>query len=51
MFRYEVDPTWYESFWYADRARSKHRSRVGRVARLATLVALLTGTFALFALT
>jgi hypothetical protein len=50
MFRYEVDPAWYESFWYADRARQKHRSRVGRVAWLAMLVGLLTGTLALFAL-
>jgi hypothetical protein len=48
MFRYEVDPAWNESFWYADRARSKRRSRVARFAMLMTL---LTGSLALFALT
>jgi hypothetical protein len=50
MLRYEVDPAWNESFWYTDRARSKRRSRVGRMARFAMLVTLLTGSLALYAL-
>jgi hypothetical protein len=43
MFPLQVDPKWYENYWYSDRPRPRRRSFGGSVARFAMLVGLLAG--------
>ncbi len=38
---FEVDPDWYENYWYRERARPKRRTFRRSLARFAVLVALL----------
>jgi len=44
MFPLQVDPRWYEIYWYTDRPRPKRRAFSSSLARLAVLVALLSGS-------
>jgi hypothetical protein len=43
MFPFDVDPNWYEEYWYSDRPQPRHGSFTGGMARFAVLVALLAG--------
>jgi hypothetical protein len=44
MLPFEINPGWYDTYWYSDRPRPKHRSFPGSVARFAMLVMLLAGS-------
>ena len=39
MFPFDVDPNWYEEYWYSDRPQPRRRSFGGSLARFAVLVA------------
>ena len=41
MFPLQVDPKWYENYWYSNRPRPRRRSFGGSLARFAMLVGLL----------
>jgi hypothetical protein len=43
-FEYEVDPGWYDAYWFNDRRRLKHRPFAGSLARFAVLAVLLAGS-------
>jgi hypothetical protein len=43
MFHLEVDPDWYERFWYSNRPRPKRRPFASLVVRFALLVGLMGG--------
>ena len=43
MFRFEVDPDWYENYWLREQPRPRHRSVGGQLARFAVVVALVVG--------
>jgi hypothetical protein len=43
MFRYAVDPDWYEKYWLSERAQPKRRPFSASLARFAVLAALLAG--------
>ena len=43
MFRFEVDPGWYEKYWLTDRPQPRRGSFVGSLTRFAVVVALLAG--------
>jgi hypothetical protein len=44
MFPFEVDPKWYENYWYSERPRPKRRTAARSLARLGVLVVLLAGS-------
>ena len=41
---FEVDPKWYEKYWYSERPRPKRRTFGRSLARFGVLVALLAGS-------
>jgi hypothetical protein len=41
---FEVDPGWYDAYWYSDRPRPKRRTFAGSLARFAVLAVLLAGS-------
>jgi hypothetical protein len=44
MFPVEVDPAWYDKYWYSNRPRRQRRYLSGAMARFAVLVVLLAGS-------
>jgi hypothetical protein len=43
MLPHDVDPGWYDAYWWTDRPRKKRRSLAGSLARFAVLIVLLAG--------
>ena len=43
MFHLEVDPDWYEKYWFSDRPAPRRRPFAGSLTKFAMLVALLAG--------
>jgi hypothetical protein len=43
MFRYEVDPDWYEKYWFSDRPPVRRRPFSASLARFGVVVALVVG--------
>ena len=43
MIPFNVDPSWYETYWYATDGRARSQSPSRLALRLATLVLLLSG--------
>jgi hypothetical protein len=44
MNPFEIDPGWYDRYWYSDRPQPKRRSFSGSAVRFAVLVLLLGGS-------